>query len=87
MINHGEGVSSSNVGQTQSHQAWNQVDWYSIASLLGSLGLQSGLTCPGDGASGLAEDQSKAGGVGNWDPIKGTPFLDKKDKFFFLFAL
>ena len=23
-------VSGSNLGQTQSHQAWNQVDWYSI---------------------------------------------------------
>ena len=74
MRNHGEVVSGLNLGQTQSHQAWNQVDWYSIASLLGSLGLQQGLTCHGDGAWGLVEDQSKNGGVGNWDPIKGTPF-------------
>ena len=50
-----------NLGQTQSHQSWNQVDWYSITSHLGSLGLQAGLTCPGDGAWGLVEDQSKAG--------------------------
>ena len=62
MRNHGEGVSGSNLGQTQSHQAWNQVDWYSIASLLGSLGLQLVLTCPDDWAWGLLEDQSKAGG-------------------------
>ena len=70
---HGEGVSGLNLGPTQSHQDWNQVDWYSIAlSHLGSLGLQPGLTCPGDEAQGLVEDQSRAGGAGNWDPIKGT---------------
>ena len=34
MRNHGEGVSGSNLGQTQSHQACNQVDWHSIASHL-----------------------------------------------------
>ena len=67
MRNHGEGVNGSNLGQTQSRQAWNQVDWYSIASLLGYLGLQPGLTCPGDRVWGLVEDQSRAGAAGNWD--------------------
>ena len=67
-----EVVRGSNFGQTQSHQAWNQTDWHSIASQLGSLDLQPALTCPSDGAWGLVEDQSGAGGVANWDPIKGT---------------
>ena len=49
-----------------------KVTRHSIASQLGSLGLQPGLSCPGDGAWGLVEDQSRAGVVGNWDPIKGT---------------
>ena len=55
MRNHMEGVCCSNLGQTQSHQAWNQTDWHSIASQLGSTGLQPELACTGDGAWVLAE--------------------------------
>ena len=56
-----------------STQAWNQADWHFIASQLGSLGLEPVLTCPGDEAWGLAEDQSRAGGAGKWDPTKMEP--------------
>ena len=73
MRNHGEGVSGLNLGLTQSHQAWNQVDWHTIASHFGSLGLHPGLTCPGGLGMGLMEDQSKAGGAVNWDPIQSAP--------------
>ena len=51
--------------------AGTQTGWHSIASQLGSLDLQPGLTCPCDGAWGLEEDQSWARGVGN----QGAPFL------------
>ena len=37
MRNHGEGVSGSNLSQTQSHQAWNQVDWSRGSAALLSL--------------------------------------------------
>ena len=50
-----------------------QADWHSIASQLGSLGLQQGLACACDGAWTLVEDQSRAGVVGNWDPTKMEP--------------
>ena len=43
MRNNRDGVNGLNLG----HQAWNQTDWHSIASQLGSLGLQPGLSCSG----------------------------------------
>ena len=51
----------------------DRADLHSIASLLGYLGLQPGLECPGDGAWELVEGQFKAGGAENWDQTKMEP--------------